>query len=88
MCLATNLLKIFGSGENLKNDEFAECHVGAWKRTNEMHPRINIFHLAVSRLFTWTIKCTSEGENEFGSGENQRLMKTEKEVLNEPLSKN
>ena len=78
-----------------KNDEFAEYHVGAWKRTNEMHPRINMFHLAVRHLFTdykmyillallrsWGELDTEEsgGVNEFGSGKNQR-MKTEKKVL-------
>ena len=71
-----------------------------------MHSRINILHVAVRSLFTWTLKCTfcplyiGHWENlilsnlkekttsvatdifdEFGSGENQRLMKSEKELL-------
>ena len=55
-----------------KNDEFAEYHVGARKRTNEMHSRINVFHLAVSRLFTWTIKFSFCWPY-FGHGENSIL---------------
>ena len=55
-----------------KNDEFAEYHVGAWKRTNEMQLRINIFHLAVSCLFTGTIQCTFCWPY-FGHGENSIL---------------
>ena len=63
-----------------KNDEFAKYHAGAWKRTNEMHARINMFHLAVSRLFKWTIKCTFCWPY-FGHGENSILRNLEKTNL-------
>ena len=44
-------------------------------------------YILLALLWSWG-ELYTEGENEFGSGENQRLMKTEKEVLNEPLSIN
>ena len=44
-------------------------------------------YIRLALLWSWGELYTeeSEGENEFGSGENQQLMKTKKEVLNEPL---